>query len=471
MADSVPDPPKEETAAPAAAGQESSAQLADLIARAGRSYAAKDYNGASELYSQATELQARLNGEMTPQNAELLYLYGRCLYHVGAGKSEVLGGQDADMEVTDGAEKRREPVGSTAAAPTGAPPTTVRRKMMDEALSEVMEHKDRAAEEKAPPKKPANNALFQITGDENWDVSDEDEDADADGEGVDGEAGGDAEDDDDDDDELTVAWETLDLARVLYNRQLEELQEEGAAAAEAGKEQGDASARIRTVKERLADIHDLLAEISLGHEGYDAAVADSKSSLSLKKELYPPESSVVAEAHFKLSLALEFASIKAAPDQAGGAADPDSMQVDRAVREEAAQQMEAAIQSARLRVAEEERELETGAEAEAEAENERLKKSINEVKEMIAEMEERVSRLSPLSPHATSFHFANRPSPRLAKCAQNQYPLRPESRSTKPDRRRRWPGRLAPGRIGRGKKGQDRRSHERRDGSVVIGQA
>jgi HAT1-interacting factor 1 len=62
-----------------------------------------------------------------------------------------------------------------------------------------------------------------------------------------------------------VAFEVLDLARVLFERRLEQINE----SAEDGKGKevsaGD-SAIIKHVKERLGDTHDLLAEISLENE-------------------------------------------------------------------------------------------------------------------------------------------------------------------------------------------------------------
>ena len=73
------------------------AQLDDLNAQATLKYSVKDYDAAAELYSEATELQAELNGEMSPLNAELLYKYGRCLYHVAVKNSDVLG-----LKVTGG---------------------------------------------------------------------------------------------------------------------------------------------------------------------------------------------------------------------------------------------------------------------------------------------------------------------------------------------------------------------------------
>lgn len=52
----------------------------------------------------------------------------------------------------------------------------------------------------------------------------------------------------------------LDLARVLFMKRLEQPEGEG-----KGKEVGD-SPMTKHLKERLADAHDLLAEISLENE-------------------------------------------------------------------------------------------------------------------------------------------------------------------------------------------------------------
>src|SRR5947199_10557636 len=74
-------------------------QLADLIARATAAYAIKDYSPAAELYSQATELQAEMNGEMAVENADLLDSYGKCLYFVAVSKSDVPGGTAAGAKI------------------------------------------------------------------------------------------------------------------------------------------------------------------------------------------------------------------------------------------------------------------------------------------------------------------------------------------------------------------------------------
>ena len=74
-------------------------RLQDLIAQATALYSVKDYSPAAELYSQATELQDEVNGEMNPENADLLYSYGKCLYFVAVRNSEVLGAGSAGAKL------------------------------------------------------------------------------------------------------------------------------------------------------------------------------------------------------------------------------------------------------------------------------------------------------------------------------------------------------------------------------------
>ena len=96
----IPPIPSRETAA-------RFAQFDDLKAQATLKYSVKDYDAAAELYSQATELQAELNGEMSAKNADLLYAYGRCLYHVAVKNSDVLGSKVAGERQEDGPRRSK----------------------------------------------------------------------------------------------------------------------------------------------------------------------------------------------------------------------------------------------------------------------------------------------------------------------------------------------------------------------------
>ncbi|KAH8685865.1 hypothetical protein BGZ60DRAFT_396283 [Tricladium varicosporioides] len=348
--------------------------LADLCAKGTAQYAQRNYEEAADLYARASELQAEVNGEMSPDNAEILFLYGRSLFKVGQSKSDVLGGRaSGEKKKPSGATKsKKEKVEVIAEEPakedTATEAKTENEKVAEEKVAVVAEQNGSGKSEgEADAKKP----LFQFTGDENFEDSD-DEDA----EGEEGEAEAEEEEDD-----LASAFEVLDLARVLYTKQME-IPVEGEGK---GKETGDSS-MTKHYKERLADTHDLLAEISLENERFPAAVADFRSSLAHKKELYPEESEVIAEAHYKLSLALEFASTTS-EKEVSDKTDEDEGQ---ALRDEAVRELEAAINSTNLKLQAKEVEL---ASCSSPDENEVTRAQIADVKEIVTDMENRLAEL------------------------------------------------------------------------------
>lgn len=241
--------------------------LADVAARASAHYAQRRYDEAAEVYAQAAEMQAEMNGEMAPENAEILFLYGRSLFKVGQGKSDVLGGRaPAEGQKVQGgkgkAKKTQKKAAGKAAAGSSkeaAAAPGAEEVVAQEAAKIIVEESGVAKTEKdrVEEKKP----LFQFTGDENWDDSDEEEDAGEDAEGE--------EDEDEVEDDLGTAFEILDLARLLYLKQLEEKLAAADTSEDKGKDVANGErddAGIRHVRERLADTHDLLAEISLENE-------------------------------------------------------------------------------------------------------------------------------------------------------------------------------------------------------------
>ncbi|CAG8983206.1 hypothetical protein HYALB_00004034 [Hymenoscyphus albidus] len=342
--------------------------LADLCAKATAQYAHKNYEEASDLFSQASELQAELNGEMSPENAEILFLYGRSVFKVGQSKSDVLGGRASGEK-----KKDKKPA---------AKPKTEKPKEEEKTKSELVAEEgvaviaDQAsgAKDEIEKKKP----LFQFTGDENFEGSD-DEDAEGD------DAEGDEEEEEDD---LAAAFQILDLARVLFTKKLE-APEDGEGK---GKEVGDSS-MTKHVKERLADTHDLLAEISLENERFPAAVSDFRVSLVYKKELYPEESEVMAEGHYKLALALEFASSTTEkPEGEDGKSTENDTEVEdgQALREEAIKEMQAAIDITNAKLQAKEVEL---ASCSSPDDNVITRAQIADVKEMVAQLEVKLSEL------------------------------------------------------------------------------
>lgn len=343
-----------------ASTQDKRAQLDDLIARAAAKDATKDHNSASELYSQATELEAELNGEMSPENADLLYAYGKSLYNVAVSKSDVLGSKVAG-------EPQPQNVPAANAASAGS--TSTSENLVKDAISSAMTKNATSVKEQSTQSEAAQSKpYFQFTGDENFVDSDsEDEEND--------DARGEEEEDD-----FANAFEVLDLARILYLKKLEAAEGTNNAKGKSTELPAD----LRHIKERLADTYDLQAEISLEAERFTDAVTDLRTALDLRYSLFPFEDASVAECHYKLSLALEFASVQ----QHGE--DEEKKTVDEEMRKEAATQMERAIESCKVRMAQEEKKLEGDKDMDEDKVT-ATKRKIANVKEIIADMEQRVS--------------------------------------------------------------------------------
>ncbi|KAE8334679.1 hypothetical protein BDV24DRAFT_21967 [Aspergillus arachidicola] len=339
------------------------AYLANLTERAAAKDAVKDFNAAAELYSEATELQAKLNGELSLDNADLLYSYGKSLYNVAVSKSDVLGSKVAGESQTQVHDPFTVNTFSSGTA------SGVDNLVQDATFNGL------ARKEVLPGKAQSQNVedkpYFQFTGDENFDASDSDEDQ------SDGEEGAEEAEDD-----FANAFEVLDLARILYLKKLNATEEEHGKGKAA-----DLPPYIKQIKERLADTYDLQAEISLEAERFTDAVTDLRMALDLRQSLFPMEDPSIAECHYKLSLALEFASVNKADDNsAGGKSDRTT---NEQMRKEAASQMEKAIESCQVRMAQEQKILDNNSAMEEDKAT-AMKRKIANVKDIIADMEQRL---------------------------------------------------------------------------------
>lgn len=360
-----PEPSEMSMTSPNSVADDARDRLNQITTRAAAKDAVKDFNAAAELYSQATEVQAELNGEMSPENADLLFAYGKALYNVAVSKSDVLGSKVAGQP---------QPESSSASAPTGnvtsAESTSVSESLVQNAIASGMAKKSSENNEKVESEAAQNKPYFQFTGDENFDESDEDEDEEKAGE-------------EEDEDDFANAFEVLDLARILSLKKLE------AAEENTKGKSAEMPPDVRAIKERVADTYDLQAEISLEAERFTDAVSDLRTALELRQSLHPFEDSSIAECHYKLSLALEFASVNKPAEDTG---EDDQGTVDEGMRKEALTQMESAIESCKIRMAQEQKKLDED-KAMNEDQMTAAKRKIANVKEIVSEMEQRVSFL------------------------------------------------------------------------------
>ena len=399
--------PQTSSTAPRAAEFSQSEKLADLIARATAAYAIKDYAPATDLYSQATELQVEMNGEMSLENADLLYSYGKCLYFVAVSNSDVLGGTAAGAKIESSnpekkVTKKRKLNGKPSTASTVSSkdvrqeviaPTSL-AEIIANGAADVIPEADLKPDPAAKTKEDTSKPYFQFDGDDkDWGESEEDEGEEQVAHKA--EVNNDAEEEEDEDD-FANAYEILDTARVLFLRKLDATLEADRHSTLEGPSKSkwapstDMNPKVRDIRERLADVHDLQAEISLEGEKFESAATELEAALALKEELYPLESAVLAECHYKLSLALEFGSMKQSFDENGNP--KDSGTVDQELRERAAMQMEKAIASCKARIQKELIVLGKSL-GQSHAEMEKKRMNIADVREMVSDMELRLVEL------------------------------------------------------------------------------
>ncbi|KAF8623209.1 hypothetical protein AX15_006447 [Amanita polypyramis BW_CC] len=211
------------------------------IEHAKRAFALRKYEQAVEHYATALELITREHGESAPETADLYLSYGKALLENAISQNSVLGKEQPETEVDE------EPAGTDA---RGA----------------ILSFSGDAEDE---DEEPAVD-LFAQANKEIEEAEREDEEAEAEPE-----------------DDFNAAWEVLEMARALYEKQKEEDDE---------------------IKLKLADTYIALGDVSLETEKFDQAITDYSEGLKLKENLLPVSSRHIAEAHYKLSMVLDLTS-------------------------------------------------------------------------------------------------------------------------------------------------------------------
>ncbi|KAJ9093080.1 hypothetical protein QFC21_006576 [Naganishia friedmannii] len=192
-----------------------------------------EWEKAVEKYADALEIMRGIHGEVATELAPLLLPYGKALFEVACRQTGVLGKAETGAE---------EP------------------------------------EEKGPAGKAAQ---FTFEGDEDDDEDEQPEEGAAEGgQGEDAAAEG-------DDDDFTVAWEVLDLARTLFEKQ-----------------------DLHLVAKDLGETYAVLGDVSLETENFPQAVEDYTSALKTFHQCLPATSREIASSHYRLAIVLESLSDK-----------------------------------------------------------------------------------------------------------------------------------------------------------------
>ncbi|KIM44584.1 hypothetical protein M413DRAFT_356741 [Hebeloma cylindrosporum] len=222
------------------------------VEHAKRAFALRKYEQAIGHYATALELATKQLGENAPEIADLYFSYGKALLENAIVQSSVLGKEQPEEAAEEAAQVSGSGVG-------------------------------------------ASGPILSFTGDMEDDGEDHPIDlfgqasAEQDGEDDSGGEGEGEEDDGEPEDDFNAAWEVLDLARAIYEKQKEE--------------DGDEEVNLK-----LADTFIALGDVSLETEKFDQAITDYEAGLGLKVELLPISSRQIAEAHYKLSMVLDLTS-------------------------------------------------------------------------------------------------------------------------------------------------------------------
>nr|CAH7742848.1 unnamed protein product [Callosobruchus chinensis] len=243
----------------------------ELFGQGIRAYVLQDYNSAVTALSKASELMAaELGNDLHDSLGEVYLYYGKSLLGLSREENEALGdavpkGQDESDDEEEEAEddegddeKQKEENGETE--------KSAKNKVEKE------ENKVEKEEKSDKDEKTSNGTSVTV----------ESSSSNGTGAGTSNGAAGTAEDAEDGDDEptdLQVAWEVLELAKQIFEKQ-----------EEAGRK-------------NLAETLIVLGEIALESENFPSAINDIKAGLAIQKTLFGKESRVLAESYFKLGVA------------------------------------------------------------------------------------------------------------------------------------------------------------------------
>lgn len=272
--------------------------ITELVGAGAKAYAHKEYEAAADKYAEACE---RYNEENSSEDPDLLFLYGNALYQHTVMNSQILGegtgvnGGDAEEEeAKDDDDKAK---GNFQFYDDG--PLAEEEEADEEKKEEEEEHpKDDEEEEDDEQEQPQQEEQS----------------------------------------DFEVAWEILDLTRSLFEDRLKNLESESKDITipylQSDKDESD-NEYVKTLK-KLSETYDILGEVSLEAENFEQAAVDLMKALELRLKLFNPRNSaLISEAHYKLSLALEFC-----------VETPD-------LRVRATQEMKKAIESVELRISHE----------------------------------------------------------------------------------------------------------------------
>jgi len=277
-----------------------------LLVTGKRNLLVSEVPSAVSVLAQACEMLSSKFGETAKECAEAYFYYGKSLLELSRMESGVLGNAlDGVPEEDDGAndskiedpgkvtEDEKEKITDQVVEALDENAEALEKKKESKTSDEGSSKSTDAADTSAKPeddgveKDKKEDATEEEQGDEvsNMDEGTEDEEE-APEEGNEEGKSAEAKKDDDDPSNLQLAWEMLELAKVIYTKQIES---------------GDVENKVQ-IEERLCSTIISLGEVSIENENYAQAVEDLKACLSKQVSL-PKDSRIVAETHYQLGVA------------------------------------------------------------------------------------------------------------------------------------------------------------------------
>ncbi|ORY96525.1 hypothetical protein BCR43DRAFT_491848 [Syncephalastrum racemosum] len=207
-----------------------------LLEEGQRAFSVEDYSTSVTKFSEAVDLLVKEHGDLAPECGDAYFLYGKALTNFAIQQNTVLGN-------------------STKTAQPAPQPES------EDDNGKDADPRFHFAESAAAPEES-----------ETTDAKDEE-----------GEEEDDEEEDDNKENDFEIAWEVMDIARVIFEK-----------------------SNDRETRLKLAEVHNYLGDLAMEEEKIDAAVPEYEHALKMKKELLADDDRELAEIHYKLALAVEF---------------------------------------------------------------------------------------------------------------------------------------------------------------------